>query len=102
MAEDKVLRTDQVGTVVFYSDGVELRYETEHAAIVTATPGATATPSSVLAMIGAAYIGNKNSMKFHNPDCSGVQSMKEKNKVLLESREEAIEKGYVPCGMCQP
>ena len=50
----------------------------------------------------AAYIGNQNTKKFHYPDCSSVDSMKESNKVELKSREEAIEKGYVPCKRCDP
>ncbi|MBQ4017333.1 MAG: hypothetical protein II608_07305, partial [Oscillospiraceae bacterium] len=27
---------------------------------------------------------------------------KEKNKVRLETRDQAIEQGYEPCNMCQP
>ena len=48
------------------------------------------------------YIGNKNSKKFHYANCSSVRDMKEKNKVELSTREEAIEKGYVPCKICNP
>ena len=48
------------------------------------------------------YIGNKNSKKFHYASCSSVKDMKEKNKVELNTREEAIEKGYVPCKNCNP
>ena len=50
----------------------------------------------------AVYIGNKNSKKFHYASCSSVKDMKEKNKVELNTREEAIEKGYVPCKNCNP
>lgn len=50
----------------------------------------------------AAYIGNKNTHKFHYPDCNSVDQMKEKNKVPLSSREEAIREGYVPCKNCDP
>ncbi len=48
------------------------------------------------------YIGNKNSMKFHLPNCRAVSQMKEKNKVEFKTREEAIEHGYKPCGECNP
>lgn len=49
------------------------------------------------------YIGNKNTKKFHYPYCSSVDDMKEKNKVPLYcSRDEAIAKGYSPCGRCHP
>ena len=48
------------------------------------------------------YIGNKSSHVFHTLDCDSVRTMKEKNKVELFSREEAIEKKYKPCGRCSP
>ena len=48
------------------------------------------------------YIGNKNTKKFHYPWCHSVDQMKEKNKVVLNSRNEAINKGYVPCKNCNP
>lgn len=68
--------------------------------------------SSVIARSGASegqtdanshtYIGNKSSKKFHETYCSGVSDIKEKNKVTLNSREEAIKKGYTPCKKCNP
>ena len=48
------------------------------------------------------YVGNRNSRKFHYSWCSSVSDMKEKNKVTFHSREEAIEKNYVPCKKCNP
>ena len=48
------------------------------------------------------YIGNKNSKKFHYPWCSSVSDIKEKNKVIFGSRDEAIEEGLVPCKKCNP
>lgn len=50
----------------------------------------------------AMYIGNKKSMRFHLPTCRAVQQMKESNKVEFFSREEAIERHYIPCGDCNP
>ena len=48
------------------------------------------------------YVGNRNSGKFHYSWCSSVSDMKEKNKVTFHSREEAIDKEYVPCKKCNP
>ena len=49
------------------------------------------------------YILNVNTEKFHDPDCSGVEDIKEKNKrEFTGTREELIEKGYEPCGICRP
>lgn len=50
----------------------------------------------------APYIGNRNTGKFHMADCSSVHDMKEKNKVLLSSREEALMREYIPCKLCNP
>ncbi len=49
------------------------------------------------------YILNIKSHKFHLPDCSGVATMKENNKLEFNgTREELIELGYKPCGTCKP
>ena len=48
------------------------------------------------------YIGNKNSHKFHYSWCSSVSDIKEKNKVIFSSREEAVSQDYVPCKKCNP
>ena len=46
------------------------------------------------------YIGNKNTKKLHNPECSKLPS--EKNRVLFTLKEEALNQGYTPCGICKP
>lgn len=51
---------------------------------------------------GSSYIGNSNSYKFHRADCEAVSKMSEKNKVILKSRDEAINSGYKPCKICNP
>ena len=48
------------------------------------------------------YIGNKSTKKFHYPWCSSVNSMKESNMVEITGRDQAIKKGYKPCGRCIP
>jgi hypothetical protein len=50
--------------------------------------------------IADAYIGNKNSKKFHKPTCSYLPD--QKNQVTFDTREEAIAAGYDPCGHCKP
>ncbi len=52
--------------------------------------------------IESQYIGNKKSHVFHLSTCSAVKKMSEKNKVGLDSREEAIAQEYRPCGICNP
>ena len=48
------------------------------------------------------YIGNTNTKKFHRFNCASVNDIKEVNKASIASREEAIDKGYKPCGRCDP
>ena len=52
--------------------------------------------------LGSDYIGNSNSGKFHYASYRWVQKMSEHHKVHLESRNEAIDAGYVPCKVCRP
>lgn len=78
---------------------------------VTTAPSAPSSPSRSYSSSGTpsstrddpianTYIGNKNSKKFHRPSCSYLPD--QKNQVTFDSREEAINKGYDPCGHCNP
>lgn len=59
----------------------------------------TVTFATVLA---ANYVGNANSRKFHFADCSWVGKMNPANRVDFNTRDEAINAGYIPCKRCQP
>ena len=49
------------------------------------------------------YVLNTNTYKFHYPDCSSVNKMKEKNRQYIEAtRDEIIAMGYEPCHNCYP
>ena len=49
------------------------------------------------------YIVNRNTRKFHKPNCSSVKRMKESNKIHYNgSREKLIDNGFEPCGNCRP
>ncbi len=52
---------------------------------------------------GVTYVLNNNTMRFHRTDCRGARSIWEHNRSwFYGTREEAVEAGYVPCGMCEP
>lgn len=52
---------------------------------------------------GETYIVNKNTHKFHRPDCASVKDIKPQNrKEYTCSREKLMEQGYDPCGRCKP
>ena len=54
------------------------------------------------ALFDTPYIGNKYRMTFHHRNCDSVDQMNPNNQVPLATREEAIQKGFRPCGNCRP
>ena len=53
--------------------------------------------------IEVTYVLNKNTHKFHYPDCDSVSDMKAKNRQDVNwSRDEVVAAGYQPCGRCKP
>lgn len=94
----RYFRTDELGTIVAYTDGKGLHFSTDEGEIQSATVSqSTLSPEAT-----DSYIGNKNSKVFHLPSCSGAANMKETNKVFFSTREAAVEAGYSPCSLCQP
>ena len=61
-------------------------------AVVVAAPPLFDTP----------YIGNSYRLTFHRRDCESVLQMNYKNQVPFNTRDEAINAGYSPCGNCRP
>lgn len=112
-----VYRTDLQGDITITSDGSQ----------VTVTPSANAdadvwvpgsTPESTTAAVTRSlgtpaaseaaavqqnYVANKNSHKFHSPDCSAVKKMSAKNRWdYTGTRQDLIDQGYEPCQICKP
>ena len=49
------------------------------------------------------YVLNTSSKKFHLPECSGARDMKESNRQDYQgNRDQLLEQGYTPCGLCHP
>lgn len=93
----EVYRTDLSSTVVACSDGETITFQSGNEVLGTASANTeTATAPAY------EYVGNKNSMVFHYADCPSVSKTKEKNKVYLSTREEAVNGGYSPCKACDP
>ena len=66
-------------------------------------PSAPAQTTSGSEETSQQYVLNTNSMKFHEPDCSGVASMSDANRQdYTGSRQDLIDQGYAPCGICKP
>lgn len=102
----RTLITAVNGTVVIRSDGHTVSLVNDGDAETRSTskeepsaPKATATPSP-LKPAQAMYIGNVRSHAFHRPSCESLPA--EQNRISFSSRDEAIRRGYHPCGRCQP
>jgi deoxyribonuclease-1 len=50
--------------------------------------------------VPGAIIGNKNSKKYHLPNCPGYTQTLEKNRVYFKSAEEAEAAGFTRAGNC--
>lgn len=49
------------------------------------------------------YVLNTNTGKFHYPDCRSVMDMNDRNKKEIEAtRDDLINRGFSPCGNCNP
>ncbi len=70
--------------------------------ILAAVVAAIVMAAAFATVLASTYVGNANSRKFHYADCSMVGKMNPSNKVFLNTREEAIAAGYVPCKRCKP
>jgi micrococcal nuclease len=48
------------------------------------------------------YVGNKNSLRVHRPNCPQAKKIAPANRVPLKSLKEAYLQGYSPCRICKP
>ncbi len=48
------------------------------------------------------YYANKNSKKFHKPQCIYAQKMNDTSVLFENDRDVLISKGYTPCSNCKP
>ena len=49
-----------------------------------------------------AYVGNKNTKKYHVATCQWAGKIAPKNRVEFSSAKEAEDKGFVACKVCKP
>ena len=76
-------------TTVVINESVSKETTAQH---ITVAPGTEYT-----------YIVNNNTMRFHYEWCNSAEQIAEKNKgEITGTRDELIEQGYKPCGVCHP
>lgn len=70
---------------------------------VRTVPADTTDESPDQAFLNVSFVLNKNTHRFHNPDCPAVLDIKSKNRQDVDwSRDEVIAAGYKPSGCCKP
>ena len=50
----------------------------------------------------AVYVSSKRSNKFHYPGCKWAKKIVEHNKMIFQSKQNAINFGLAPCRVCKP
>ncbi|MBQ9009994.1 MAG: MBL fold metallo-hydrolase [Clostridia bacterium] len=103
----QVYRTDLHGTIVLTSDGNTVSVRTERVpespeSVYTLSWADYLTETPQTHPEAEYYVGNVKSQRFHLPECEGAVKMSEKNKIRFDTRQEAIQAGYQPCGTCKP
>lgn len=94
----EVYRTDIQGDICCTSDGNSVQFSVEKNQNAITNP--TTVDGSGQNTVDIAFIGNINSKKFHLPTCGNLPA--EKNRIFFDSRQEAVNAGYSPCGNCKP
>ena len=62
-----------------------------------------ATQTEPTQAMGATYLLNTSSKKFHDESCTQGQNIKEENaETFRGTREELLQRGYEPAGCCKP
>ena len=96
-----VYRTDLQGDIICTSDGKTVTFATQRNSDAVTNPTETdSSGSDTQAGAEYAYIGNLNTKKFHLPTCGNPPE--ENNRIWFLTRQEAIDAGYIPCGICKP
>ena len=47
-----------------------------------------------------AFVASKNGTRYYLPECSGVNRIKEENRIWFANEEEALAEGYTPAKNC--
>lgn len=93
----------QPGIYIDYETGDNREAEEGETDIYRAAPDEEETEEDTVSSEQQEYILNKNTKKFHDPDCSGAKDILQGNKEEYKgTREYLIEEGYEPCGICKP
>lgn len=95
----KVLRTDEMGTVIFETDGkTSNMYSQNNQYLIQNIAKDNGTSSNKIKQTEQIYIGNKNSQIYHDESCNSLPNSQ--NRVTFKSSSEAGNAGYKPHSIC--
>lgn len=101
-ADVKVYRTDLQGDIICTSDGKTVTFTTNRNQNADTLEGAGAGGNHGSSEAHD-YVLNTKTMKFHDTTCSYGQKISDQNrKEVTCTRDELIDEGYSPCGVCKP
>lgn len=82
--------------------GVEIKYKTGESKLAEQTTSKSTTAKKQNEKTSE-FILNTSSHKFHKTNCDSIGNISDKNKSTFKgTRQELIDKGYKPCGSCNP
>lgn len=87
----KLMRTDKNGTIVIRTDGKTLYNASEEIIPEESTENDERQQG---------FVGNIKSMVLHSTQCKNLPS--ENNRIYFDTKEEALNMKYKPCGNCKP
>ena len=96
-SDGEIYTTEKKGTIICRSDGMNITFEFKKTSKVM-------QETTIDEQVGTEiyYVGNMKSKKYHLSWCNSVTAMAEKNKVLFDAKQEAIDNGYTGCAVCRP
>lgn len=100
-------RTDKSGTIKITTNGetIDINFEENTSSILqdgNVEQTRIDESSEYVPEISAdtKYIGNRKSKKIHLSSCGNLPA--EKNRVIFDTKDDAVGSGYVPCKNCNP
>lgn len=94
--------TQKEPVIINMPDETESKKENNSSQSVIETPSISTEQSVTVDNQNISYCGNKNSKKFHKSTCGALKNTKDENKIYFKTRDDYINKGYVPCKRCNP
>ena len=99
----KVYRTDEEGTIIATSTGNGITFDVPPSDTWKSGEPTVNSMETEKSEYTGTYILNTTSKKIHIPGCSGAEKISDENKQVTDyTKEQLVELGYSPCGICKP